>query len=291
MKILHTPHQWRGYRAYRDIAHSFIGDSFEKTGDQYARLEAKVNVPPCDLLVSWGPCANRIALAAAPRNLMLEAGHLGDRLTNLSVTWNGLASLGVPALPESLNVGRGERFYDLIQTPENDDPPKRMIIMGQCPNDHSLHSLGFGASGNPGQDLKGRLEAYKSWMASHYTYWVSQGMEVKVKLHPMQGGKRAFKTWLQNHGVQIAPDDMGECLEWADAATALCSTALVECALHGLYVVPGHSMAMTWPVRSSRLAWRRFSEGEMQSWIDWVVRYQMTKEEFATFWPKIRETI
>ena len=289
MRVVYLDNKWGDYRGMPSEYLPFLRKGVESAGDNFSLFDRK-RKSPADLIISWNAAPSRECLLHAPRHLVMEAGHLGNRKENFSFCFNELGSYGSPLRPESQLPGIGEKWYPLIQD-TSDKEPKNMVIMGQCPEDRSMYALGFSGIGNRKEDSKGRLGVYLNWVKGMATYWESKGMNVRYKTHPFMGNKEKFELALSRSGIKSFRCSMGEAIDWADAATAICSTALVECFLAGLFVVPTHSLAMTWPVRSSYGKWRQPTLLEKQEWLDWVSLRHVTAKEFEKEWGTLRENI
>lgn len=209
-----------------------------------ARLGDYDTPEPCDFAVCWGARQERLFAAGRPL-LIMERGHVGDRVAYTSVGWGGLGRRGrYPKAPDGGARWRA-RFGQLMQ-PWRYEPGYALVI-GQVPGDAALRGLDVEAWA---RDTLARLDAL--------------GWDAGYRPHPLVTPSR---TTLAD---QLAGS--GLCVTYN-------STAGVEAVLAGVPTVTLDEGAMAWPVTSHALAHQRWPDRE--AWAHDLAWTQWTREEIA----------
>lgn len=212
---------------------------------------------PADFAVVWGVRQRRVFAAGIPV-LVMERGHVGDRLTWTSCGWGGLGRRAHYAAP----ADRGERwsthFGHLMQRWRTDFG--YALIIGQVENDASIEGLDvFQWAEATARDLEAL-----AW-------------DVRFRPHPL-APRRPQPRIAIARGTTLAQDlaGAGLCVTWN-------STAGVEAVLAGVPTVTFDEGAMAWPVSAhhlqttrpprwewaTRLAWCQFTIDEIRAGIAW----------------------
>lgn len=184
----------------------------------------------CDVLITWGVHQQAQIQACVARGghyLVMEAGHVGDRLRYTSCGWDGLAGRG--KYPTSSDGARwGALFGDLMR------PWRRCgsyaLLIGQVPTDAAVATLPHG---------------FAAWAHKTAMDLRTHGYDVVYRPHPLVGNKFCPQ------GARLAPPaplDMD--LADAECVVAHSSTASVEAVLFGVPTITLDRGAMSWPVTS-----------------------------------------
>jgi hypothetical protein len=226
---------------------------------------APANVPvACDFAVIWGWKQQGVIRAGRPI-LVMERGHLQDRMVWTSCGWNGLGRRATYAAVDDGGV-RFREYWGALMQPWREARAGTALILGQCPGDAALH----------GTDLV-------AWATRCASVLAKSGWDVVFRPHPLQ---------VRRGLAQCPPDarlsrnaDIGDDLKDAAVAVTFNSTAGVEAILAGVPVVAMDEGSMAWDVAghgfaeigrkpdrtewAHRLAWCQFSEGEIATGFAW----------------------
>jgi hypothetical protein len=175
------------------------------------------NPEPCDFAVIWGaPAKHPRITQSAPHMLVMERGHLPDRMIYTSCGWDGLARRGRYPLATDWGMRWRPRWGDLMR-------PWRgttgyALIIGQVEGDAALAGLGM-----------------QRWVKEQTDDLRAAGWDVRFRPHPL-----------------VARPERS--LEADLTGAALCvtynSTAGVEAVLAGVPTVTLDEGAMAWEVTS-----------------------------------------
>lgn len=192
-----------------------------------------------DFAVVWGSPAKQPAVAAAsPRLLVMERGHVGDRMTLVSCGWDAIGRRGRYARPADGGARWNRLFGHLLEPywfPPAGTAPQSSgyaLLIGQVPGDAAL----------------GKLEL-DGWVKRVTTALANQGWAVRYRPHPLAIPPRR---------------SLAEDLAGAGVCVTFNSTAGVEAVLAGVPTVTLDEGAMAWDVaghaldeivRPDRTAW------------------------------------
>jgi len=204
-----------------------------------------------DFAVIWGAPAKQSAVAqASPHLLVMERGHLPDRMHYASCGWDGLARRGRYAQVDDGGARWRERWGQLLEPWRSGG--EYVLLIGQVPGDSALGGLDVGA-----------------WIQDMVRQLVTLGRQVRVRPHPMV--HRPERT--------LAGDLAGAAL-----CVTFNSTAGVEAVLAGVPTVTLEEGAMAWDVtghaldavvRPAReawahaLAWTSYTLEEIAAGVPW----------------------
>lgn len=210
---------------------------------------------PCDVAVVWGAKQSRVFAAGRPV-LVMERGHLPDRMLMTSVGWGDLGRRGrYPTAPDG--GARWQARYAGLMQPWATRQGYALII-GQVPGDAALRGLDIAA-----------------WVEQVAATLGARGWTVRFRPHPLAA----------RPGAPLAEDLAG-----AAIAVTFNSTAGVEAVLAGVPTVTLDAGAMAWPVaahalsdpptRPAREAW-----AWDLAWTQWSVEEIATGEAWAHVGP------
>lgn len=223
---------------------------------------APANSPvACDFAVVWGWRQDRIKKAGPPV-LVMERGHLQDRMAWTSVGWGGLGRRAVYA---DIDDG-GERWrvnFGEHMRPWR-EPYGHPTIFGQVAGDASIHGVNF-----------------QKWASD----WVGLAEEAFVgpvfyRPHPLsvRSGDKFCPP-----GAVMDTGPLDHTLDETGVAITYNSTVGVETVLAGVRTIACDEGSMAWPVSSRgeclvspdrtewahKLAWTSFSMDEIRSGFAW----------------------
>jgi len=216
-----------------------------------------------DFAVCWGWRAGAELRRAGLPVLVMEAGHLPNRLEWASCGWNGLGRHGT--YPRAQDRGeRWERHWGHCVKPWRVSGGYTLVL-GQCVGDAALAGL--------------RLP-YNLWLEALVEELVALGHRVMFRPHPLARGSFCPGK-AERAGVHSLVSD----LSGAGMAVTHNSTAAVEAVLYGVPTVTLDEGAMAWPVSThdvafpveypdraawcTDLAWSQFTENEVESGAAW----------------------
>ncbi len=222
---------------------------------------APFNEPqPCDVAVIWG-WKQPLVTASAPATLVMERGHLQDRMAYTSCGWNGLAGRG--SYPDAPDAGARwrERFAHLLK-PWKPEPQAETyaLLLGQVPGDAALYGLDLDA-----------------WAQRTCDALLASGRMVRYRPHPLVlrcGDVRCPA------GALGSAASLDEDLAGAALAVTFNSTAGVEAVLAGVPTVALDAGAMAWPVTTHDLA--NVQRPDREPWAHRLAWCQWTIEELAS---------
>lgn len=183
----------------------------------------------CDVLITWGVHQQEQIQECVDRGghyLVMEAGHVGDRLRYTSCGWDGLAGRGkYPAAPDG---ARWDALFGDLMRPWR-QCGRYALLIGQVPTDAAVSDL----------------SSFADWANKTSLELRTHGYEVVYRPHPLSGGKfcpqGARLTW---------PAPLSDDLADAECVVAYSSTASVEAVLFGVPSITLGRGAMAWPVTS-----------------------------------------
>lgn len=221
-----------------------------------------------DFAVVWGwrqASVIRACKEAGQPILVMERGHLGDRMFWTSIGWGGLGRRGTYAGVKD----RGDRFKANFDLWPMSTGARYVLVCGQVEGDASL-----GAT-NP--------LTWAQWVTGQLR---ERGYDVVYRPHPLI--RRIGDEWCPDGARFSAHHDLADDLRGARACVTFNSTAGVEAALAGFAVVAMDEGSMAWPVASHSpnesflfpdlaereawahwLAWTQFSPDEIRSGFAW----------------------
>lgn len=215
----------------------------------------------CDFVVMWGWRHHR-KVKGKPI-LLMERGHVPDRMQYTSLGWNGLARHGRYAAIDDGGARWRTHWGHLLQ-PWNADGTYDLIL-GQVNGDQSLHGTNV-----------------EQWADDVCRILRKRGREIIYRPHPIvvQRGHRFHPKGAQPSRGSLAEDVAG-----ASRVIAYCSTASVESVLAGKPTITMDAGAMAWEMTSHgldepivmpdreawahRLAWAQYTMEEIASGFAW----------------------
>ena len=212
--------------------------------------------PRGDVLACWGWRIGRTLAGQGQPVLVLERGYLGDRQRWTALGWDGLN--GRARFPACQDDGRRweANFAHLLQ-PWKVREPRRVLLIGQVPNDASLLHSDHGA-----------------WLRETAAALGARPETIlRYRPHPLAESRREPRPVLPA-GTEISTGPLGQDLKWAELAVTFNSNSGVEAVLAGVPTVAWDAGAMAGPVagpaldappaRPSRTAWSR-----RLAWCQW----------------------
>lgn len=223
-----------------------------------------------DLAVVWGWRQNRIIAdcrATGRPILVMERGHLGDRMHWTSVGWGGLGRRATYGFRDD----GGRRFKSNFTMEPVGAGRQYVLVCGQVEGDAALGGT-----------------SPREWSQRVTDQLIDRGHSVVYRPHPLT--KRHGDTWCPIGAVMSAEDDLQDDLLPARACVTFNSTAGVEAGLAGYPVVAMDEGSMAWPIASHsvqkpfrvpdaderrewahRLSWTQFTPDEIRSGFAWDV--------------------
>jgi len=222
---------------------------------------------PSDFAVTWG-WKNPGLVAAYPHVLVMERGHVGDRMAMASCGWDGLGYRG--RYPAAQDGGaRWQERHGRLMEPWRMGGGDYALLIGQVEDDAAVASL---------------PEGFHAWASAAAAALIALGHKVVYRPHPF--GDRHFSpegaapSWATR-----APDLRPWGSLVADlACAALCvtfnSTAGVEAVLAGVPTVTRDAGAMAWPVATHDLT-EPLARPDREAWAHALAWTQWTLDEIA----------
>lgn len=255
-------------------AYSLI-EGFKKHGISVEFIPSPDALPPPDdstIAVAWGWKKGERAFAKGYQLLLIERGFIGDRFAWTSFGWNGLNGR---AIFKEVNDG-GERFKryfpSLLKEWRRVRSSRKALIMGQVASDAAILSTG----GNIHQ-----------WYDRAALRLRERDYAVSFRKHPLEKDLYLAPAL---RGSVLVNGSLAQALEDVDLVVTFNSNSGVDAALAGIPVVVCDDGAMAKPVAAfgldaepvrppretwaHRLAWKQFSDGEIQQGIAWEVARQ-----------------
>lgn len=199
-----------------------------------------------DFAVIWGAPSKQPAVAASSaRILVMERGHVGDRMATASCGWDGLGRHG--RYPAAADGGeRWRRRYGELLEPWTERRGYALVI-GQVDGDAALRGL-----------------VVKDWVEQQLAALHALGWETRFRPHP-----------LVSRPARTLREDL--------AGAALCvtynSTAGVEAVLAGVPTVTLDDGAMAWPVAGHAL--EEIVRPDREAWAHDLAYTSWTPEEIG----------
>lgn len=191
-------------------------------------------------IFNWRAATNRPVL-------VMERGHVGDRMVYTSCGWNGLGRRGF--YPKAEDGGeRWRRHWAELMQPWRNGGGLYALILGQVSGDAALNRLGAG---------------FEHWARMMTGILLHKKYAVRYRPHP----------WVRKHDDHFCPegaeksyhDALADDLKDAKFCITYNSTAGVECVLAGVPTLTMDEGAMAWPmtthsifdpiIRPDREAW------------------------------------
>lgn len=165
--------------------------------------------------------------------LVMERGHVGDRMTYSSCGWNGLGRRGV--YPQAPNADRWKSLWSHLMQPWNEGG-SYALLLGQVEGDASLYRLAKG---------------FDHWAQQQTDALRKLGYGVVFRPHPFV---KRYRTVKCPTGAKLSSND-ALMADLRDAAFAVCfnSTASVECVLAGVPTITLDAGSMAWDVSAHQL--------------------------------------
>jgi len=181
---------------------------------------------PCDVAIIWGARHPRILESGRPV-LIMERGHVGDRMRYTSLGWGALGRRGrYPQAPDG--GARWERLWGQLLQPWS-ERPGYALVLGQVDGDAALNGLDVLA-----------------WAHEVSAALLDRGWDVRFRPHPLAQPKGPT-------GIPIAAGTLADALGGAALCVTFNSTAGVEAVLAGVPTVTLDAGAMAWPVATHAL--------------------------------------
>lgn len=260
ISINHAIHQKEHGEALRQ--------GFERHGLQSVFVHGDTVLEEADFHVTWSIKRPRIFDWSHRHNkhvLVMERGHVGDRMNWTSVGWDGLGYRAGYAMVEDGGERWNRHWHHLMQPWTNRNGTA--LVLGQCSGDASLYGL---------------EEGFVAWATQQCHTLKQRGFAVRYRPHPLM--KRQGSTFCPPTAHPSPNERLVEDLQWAGLAVSYNSTAGVEAVLAGVPTVTLDEGAMAWPVSGHtlfdrvqphreawchRLAWTQFTLEEIRSGFAW----------------------
>lgn len=216
-----------------------------------------------DAVIVWGWRQKRVIEHCERTKtplLVMELGHLQDRMHFTSLGWGGLANRGLYPAPDDNGV-RFRRLWPKMMKPWRKGT--YVLLCGQCEGDASL----------AGMD-------HNKWAQTATAALLRRGERVVYRPHPLQN-----KGWCPL-GAERSQDSLSGDLSQASFAVTYNSTVGVEAVMAGVPTVTFDAGSMAWPVTSHsiddplttpdrdewahRLAWCQWTPDEIESGEAWA---------------------
>lgn len=260
ISINHAMHQKEHGEAVRQ--------GFAKHGLQSVFVQGDTVLEDADFHVTWSIKRPRIFDWSHRHNkhvLVMERGHVGDRMNWTSVGWDGLGYRACYALAQDGGERWQKHWQHLVEpwtTRHN-----TALVLGQCAGDASLYGL---------------KEGFEAWATQQCHTLKQQGYAVRYRPHPLM--KRQGSTFCPPIAHPSPNERLWDDLQWAGLAVSYNSTAGVEAVLAGVPTITLDEGAMAWPVSGHtlfdrvqpnreawchRLAWTQFTLEELRSGFAW----------------------
>lgn len=217
-----------------------------------------------DVAVVWGWRQGRVieACRSAGRPiLVMERGHLGDRMHWTSVGWGGLGRRATYGFRDD----GGRRFQQNFAMEPIGAGIRHVLVCGQVEGDAALGDT-----------------SPQAWAQMVTDQLRRRGHSVVYRPHPLT--KRHGDHWCPVGAAMSPDDDLLDSLVGARACVTFNSTAGVEAGLAGYPVVAMDEGSMAWPIASHsvRQAFRIPDAGERRSWASRLSWTQFTPEEIRS---------
>lgn len=203
---------------------------------------APFNTPhPCDVAVIWG-WKQPMVINSGARVLVMERGHLQNRMVYTSCGWGGLGNRA--RYPKAPDGERWDRHFAHLLEPWKEGT--HVVVFGQCTGDASLYNL---------------RDGFEAWARRVVKDAHVFGLPIIYRPHPLM--VRHGNTWCPP-GAELSTGPLRADLDRAAVAITYNSTSGVECVLAGVPTITLDEGAMAWPVsahaiemppRPDRTAW------------------------------------
>lgn len=231
---------------------------------------APFNAPmPCDVAVVWGWRQDNVNRGKAAV-LVMERGHLPDRMVYTACGWNGLGRRGTYPTAALMGDAGGARwaarFAPLMAPWKHEREPScakaseggAVVIFGQVDGDASLYAL---------------RQGFRAWAEEMTKAAAVYRKPIVYRPHPLS--VRHGNTW-HPAGTELSIHrPLADDLARADLAITYNSTSGVEAVLAGVPTVVMDPGGMAWevarhdvgePIRPDRTAWARD-----MAWTSWTM--------------------
>jgi hypothetical protein len=259
---LHVNH-WRHQRE----AASVMKDGLERHG--VSCFYAEFGKPaPSDFAVVWGVKQKTIFTSGRPV-LVMERGHIQDRMFYTSCGWNGLARRGL--YPRAADGGARWRRLFGRHLRDWRTHGSHVVVCGQMPGDTALH----------GADIhRWARTACRDAKAAF-------GLPLMYRPHPLVKPSNSKPP----RGVPLSSAPLADDLARAAVVVTYNSTAGVEAVLAGVPTVTCDEGAMAWPVTSHEIS-APLVRPAREDWCADLAWTQWAPEEMAdgTAWDALKQT-
>lgn len=214
-----------------------------------ARLAGFDAPEPCDFAVVWGARQRQVFDAGRPV-LVMERGHVGDRMAWTSCGWGGIGRRG--RYPEGCDDGQrwAQHHGHLMQGWKAGGG--YALIIGQVENDQSIGDLDVA-----------------EWATDCASHLGELGWNVRFRPHPLA------PRWPTPAGLTVLRGTLEQAFADAGLCVTFNSTTGVEAVLAGVPTVTLDEGAMAWPVAghalSDVLRPRRWPWASDLAWTQWTV--------------------
>lgn len=218
-------------------------------------------------IVSWREATGKPVL-------VMERGHVGDRMVFTSCGWNGLGRRGTyPTAPDG--GARWNKHFGYLMQPWKVGG-RYALLIGQVPSDSALYNL------EPG---------FEKWAQVMTDILISRRYTVRFRPHPYV--VRHGDNFCPKHAEHSTTPYLAEDLIKAALCVTYNSTSGVESVLAGVPTVTMDEGAMAWPVtshsfldplvRPDRTAW-----AHDLAWTQWTVDEIASGDAWAHLAPILR---
>lgn len=194
-------------------------------------------VPEADFHVTWGAQQKRPKIFAWSQQhgkpvLVMERGHVGDRMNWTSIGWNGLNGRGTYARVEDGGKRWRTYWHHLLQPCRPAAPRGGVaLVLGQVEGDAALAHLRAG---------------FRAWAQTQTDELQMLGYAVRYRPHPKT--RERGDGWHPIGATSSVEETLWTDLQDVTLAVSYNSTAGVEAVLAGVPTVTMDEGAMAWPV-------------------------------------------